>query len=302
MMKRLIDLFTLLTLLLCCHTAVALTFRLQSGSDIIGKVQYATVQRGESLSNIGRRFDVGVYEMIEANPKLNPWAPRMGTKVTIPTRFILPPGSRKGIVLNLAELRLYYFHPDKKLVTTHPVGIGKKGWKTPIVTTFVIDKTVDPSWRPPKSIQEAYAKKGKTLPDIVPPGPKNPLGSHAIRLALPGYLVHGTNRPGGIGVRVTSGCIRLYPADIASLFHKVKIGTSFRIIHYPYKVGWHHGTLFVEIHEPLSEPYYSARQTLDDFKDKLKETIREKAPHLHLNWESTFRILREEIGYPIPLH
>lgn len=127
--------------LVCSGTSsFALTYPLPANGDLIGQVQMTTVRRGESLGDIGRRYDIGVYEMIEANPGLDPWIPTVGAVVVVPTQFILPKGPRKGIILNLAEMRLYFFHPDKPLVSTYPVGIGKKGYSTPLAETKIVNK------------------------------------------------------------------------------------------------------------------------------------------------------------------
>ena len=232
-----------------------LTFSISDDSDLVGSIQTTTVQTGESLAVIGRKYNVGVYEMIEANPNLNPWNPTVGATVVIPTEFILPPGKREGLVINLAELRIYYFHPHAKAVTTHPIGIGKRGWNTPLGCLHVIQKVANPHWRPPESIRADHAKRGDILPAIVPPGPENPLGKYAMRLSIPTYLIHGTNTPGGIGFRSTSGCIRLLPEDIERLYPQIAIGTSVRIIHAPYKFGRRGFNVFLEAHQPLSEHY-----------------------------------------------
>ncbi len=254
-------------------TASALTFAINSKSDIVGSVQTITSQYGDSFDSIGTKFDIGIYELIEANPGVDPWEPRAGTTIVIPSQFILPPGPRKGIVINLAEMRLYYFHSDNRLVTTHPIGIGRKEWETPLSSGVVTEKKKDPSWRPPDSIRAIYDANNKYLPIVVPPGPENPLGKYAMHLSITGYLIHGTNMQGGIGIRSSSGCIRMHPEDIESLFYKVSIGDSVRIIHKPYKIGRHYNQVYVEVHEPLSGEYYNTlsdsenlQQAIDDAK------------------------------------
>lgn len=242
---------------LISQCSYALTFTIPSNGNIVGNIQTVIVQNGESLSDIGKKFDVGVYEMIEANPTLDPWNPLPGESVIVPTQFILPATKYRGIVINLAEMRLYYYHPDINLVTTHPIGIGRKGWVTPLIEAKVTHKQYNPTWRPPISIIKEHAIKGDHLPTVVPPGPSNPLGEFAIYLSASGYLIHGTNRPGGIGLRTTSGCIRLFPEDIKSLYSEVPVGTSVKIIHEPYKIGIHNNQLYIEAHEPLSDPCYN---------------------------------------------
>lgn len=285
----------LIVLSLLATPAGALTFTIKPGSDIVGNVQTTTVQRGENIDNISERFDVGVYEIIEANPHINPRRLSTGERIVIPTQFILPPGPRSGIVINLAEMRLYYFHKDKKLVTTHPISIGRPEWETPIASGKVIDKTKDPSWHPPKSIRAWYDERDMFLPAVVPPGPDNPLGKFALRLSITGYLIHGTNMYGGIGIRTSSGCIRMWPKDIESLYYKVSVGDAVRIIHEPYKLGRHAGQVFAESHEPLSGDYYN-RVSESELINKAIEEARKRGAKFDV--EIAKRALMRSQGYP----
>lgn len=277
-------------------SSFALTFPLPKDGDVVGQVQRSTVRSGESLADIGRRYDVGVYEMIEANPGLDPWMPTVGSVVVIPTQFILPRAPREGIVLNLAEMRLYYYHSDKPLVTTHPVGIGKKGNSTPLVTTAVVRKKKDPTWVPPESIRQEHRAKGDILPAVVPAGPDNPLGRYALYLGHDLYRIHGTNRPGGIGVRGSHGCIRLYPEDIESLYYSVPVGTTVRIVHEPYKVGWYNNHLYLEAHEPLSEGRYAGSNSMNSLKAIIERAI--QGSHM-VNWTSAQMTAKSQNGYPV---
>lgn len=303
-MVKKVKIFSLVTLLLglsSFNAASALTFNLPTNGDIVGEMQTTTVRRGESLGDIGRRFDIGVYEMIEANPKLDPWGPTVGAIVVIPSQFILPKAPRVGMVLNLAEMRLYYFHPDKRQVTTHPLGIGKKGWVTPLGTTTIINKRKDPAWNPPASIRKEHLAKNDPLPAFIPGGvPENPLGLYALYLGSGlgsgSYRIHGTNRPGGIGVRGTHGCIRLFPEDIENLFYIVPIGTQVRIIHEPFKVGWHKGHLYLEAHEPCSEAKYAGSDSLSRLEKLIQSAI--ESSHL-VNWTSAKMGAKTANGYPI---
>jgi L,D-transpeptidase ErfK/SrfK len=274
--------------------ASGLTFAMQPGSDIVGTVQTVTVMPNESFSSIGQKFDVGIYELIESNPDVDPREPEEGTVLVIPTQFILPHGQRKGIVINLAEMRIYYFHKDNLLVTTHPIGIGRPEWETPVGRGKVVEKTKDPSWRPPKSIRAYYDAHNKYLPDIVPPGPENPLGKFALRLSIPGYLIHGTNMPGGIGIRSSSGCIRMFPEDIESLFHKVTVGDPVRIINKPYKIGFYHGQVYIEAHDPLSGDYYQNESA----SESLGQAIEEAAMAGAIDIGSAERAAERSHGYP----
>lgn len=284
--------------LLALKPSYALTFAIDN-TNIIGSMQYAYARGDESLSEIGRKFDLGVYEMIEANPTLNPWAPGNKTKVIVPTRFILPPGPKKGMVINLAEMRIYLYHKDGKYVSTYPIGIGKKGWLTPLGKTKITQKTKNPSWRPPKSIKLDHLSRGNVLPDVVPPGPDNPLGNYALRLSMPGYLIHGTNRPGGIGVRSSSGCIRLYPEDIQALFYQVKVGTKVRIIHEPYKFGMYKNQIYLEAHEPLSDPYYQQEDDVTTLAKSFENSLNIPFDFTKItDWDKAEDAILQSRGYP----
>lgn len=271
------------------------TFVLPAQGDVVGEIQHTTVYHGESLGDVGRRYGMGVYEMIEANPTLDPWVPRTGSHVVVPAQFILPPGPRVGIVLNLAEMRLYYYHPDKRHVSTYAVGIGKKGWSSPLGHSSIISKTKDPSWTPPPSIRKEHLRKGDILPAVVPAGPKNPLGRYALKLGFPGFLLHGSHRPGGIGVRSSHGCIRLFNKDIEKLYHQVPVGTSIRIIHEPYKVGFKEGHLYLEAHEALTDAKYRGC----DSDAALARVIQRAIKDIHgLNWSNIQHAARTARGYP----
>ncbi|TVT59981.1 MAG: L,D-transpeptidase family protein [Sedimenticola thiotaurini] len=235
-------------------SSVALSFPLPSeGNDIVGETREVQTRYEDTFSDIARLNDLGYAELAESNPGVDPWLPGEGTTIVLPARFILPAGPREGIVINLAELRLYYYPKGEGRVITHPLGIGREGWSTPTGSTRIIRKQHKPTWRPPKSVRKEHEEKGDPLPLVVKPGPDNPLGEHALYLSMSGYLIHGTNKPYGVGMRVSHGCIRLYPEDIASLFSQVPVNTPVRIINTPYKAGWENGQLFVEAHPPLSE-------------------------------------------------
>ena len=241
-------------LLLTANPAVSVTFPLpEEGDDVVGQTFKFTTHYEDTFSDIARLYDIGFRELKDANPEVDPWLPGEGTEITIPQQYILPPGPRQGIVINLAELRLYYFPPGRNEVVTHPLGIGREGWSTPAGRTTIIGKKKDPTWTPPDSILKEHAADGTPLPPVVPPGPDNPLGGYALYLGIKGYLMHGTNKPYGVGMRVSHGCIRLYPEDIEQLFQRIPIGTSVRIINQPYKAGWLKGELYIEAHRPLTE-------------------------------------------------
>jgi L,D-transpeptidase ErfK/SrfK len=225
--------------------------------DVVGYVQTTTASSEETLLDIARRYDLGQNEILLANPDVDRWLPADGSQVVLPNRFILPNAERSGLVLNLPEMRLYYFPKPKPgetpVVITHPVSVGRMDWETPLGTTKIVSKQVDPEWRPPQSIKDEHAQDGEPLPDVIRAGPDNPLGRYAMRLGIPGYLIHSTNKPYGVGMRVTHGCIRMYPEDIEKVFDDIPVGTPVRIVNQPIKLGWLAGSLFIELHPPLEE-------------------------------------------------
>jgi len=236
--------------------------------DLVGDLRVVYASHHETLLDIARRHSVGYDEIIKANPGVDRWVPGEGTPVVLPTRYILPAAPRNGIVLNVPELRLYYYpkpaRGEKPTVMTFPVSVGRMDWKTPLGKTSVVKKQRDPAWYPPASIKAEHARDGDFLPDVVPPGPDNPLGRFSLRLGIPGYLIHGTNRPEGVGMRVTHGCVRMYPENIEWIFDHVPVGTPVHIIDQPVKVGWLAGMLFMEAHAPLEEDELPITVTVDD--------------------------------------
>jgi len=225
------------------------------GNDVVGALITITARAEDTLLDIARRHGLGYEDIVRANPDVDTWLPGEGTAVTLPTRYVLPHGPREGVVLNLAEYRLYYYPPAKDgepaVVMTYPISIGRMDWETPLGRTSIISKVRNPAWYPPESIRAEHAADGDPLPRIVPAGPDNPLGEYAMRLGLPGYLIHGTNRPSGVGMRVTHGCIRMFPEDIDYLFGNVSLNTGVRIINEPVKIGWNGDELVVEVHQTL---------------------------------------------------
>ncbi len=266
-------LFPVNLLLLSAAVAVSVhaeTFPLPPpGVDVVGEIRLVYVAGNEDLLDIMRRHNLGYDEIIHANHGVSRWAPGDGTPVVLPTRYILPDAPREGIVLNIPEMRLYYYPParagEPRVVITHPVSVGRMDWKTPLGKTKVVRKDVDPPWYPPATIKKEHAAQGDFLPDVVPPGPDNPLGRYALRLAIDGYLIHGTstNKAYGIGMQVTHGCIRMYPEDIEQFFQKVPVGASVYFVNQPVKVGRLHGTLFLEAHSPLKEDELPNEATLE---------------------------------------
>ena len=242
--------------LLLVHVAKAEIYELPpAGNDVIGAVSTITARAEDTLVDIARRHGLGYQDIVRANPGVNIWMPGESTEIILPTRYVLPRGSRQGVILNLAEYRLYYFPEAREgqteYVMTYPISIGRMDWETPLGRTTVISKVRNPSWYVPQSVLDEHAADGDPLPRIVPPGPANPLGKFAMRLGLPGYLIHGTNRPAGVGMRVTHGCVRMFPEDIEYLFGKVDVSTVVRIVNEPVKMGWDGDQLVMEVHPIL---------------------------------------------------
>ncbi|MBF0558060.1 MAG: L,D-transpeptidase family protein [Nitrospirae bacterium] len=217
-------------------------------TSVIGAVNtYTVTNSNESLIELARKFDLGYNEITNANADLDPFVPGEAKSVLIPSSWVLPDvEARSGIVINLSELRLYYFFKlgSDARVLTFPIGIGSEGTDTPVGTFRVMEKILHPAWHVPESIR----KEKPDLPLVVPPGPDNPLGSHALRLSLPSILIHGTNRPFAIGRKASHGCIRLYPEDIPKLFSMVPKEVPVRIVRQPVKVGWGDGKVYIEVH------------------------------------------------------
>lgn len=223
---------TVLTTVFTCSNAWSLTFDLPSRGNVVGKYKEIESQSGDTLLNIAMRYDIGMYEIYKANSHL----PRKGylhtgTTVIIPSKFVLPSGARKGIVLNLAHMRVYYYHDGQ--VSTYPVGVGRSGWSTPVGATNITSKVRNPTWTPTASIRREAARNGRTLRASYGPGPRNPLGHYAMHLGFKGILMHGTIQPRSIGLRSSHGCIRLFNQDISELFSMVPVGTSVRVVYEP---------------------------------------------------------------------
>ncbi|WP_075181682.1 L,D-transpeptidase family protein [Pantoea sp. 1.19] len=236
-----------------------------AGSRLIGENQrYIVPDDKRPLEDIAARFSVGLLGMLEANPGTDPWLPTPGDELTIPTQMLLPETPREGIVINLAELRLFYYPAGENRVVVYPIGIGQLGAITPSMVTRISQKIPNPSWTPTPNIRQRYARQGITLPGTVPAGPDNPMGQFALRLAYGKghYLIHGTNADFGIGMRVSSGCIRLRPDDIAALFNAVPVGTRVQVINQPVKVAQEpDGKRYMEVHQPLSRSERDDPQT-----------------------------------------
>lgn len=237
------------------------------GHDVVGAVATIIATYEDTLVDIARRHGLGYQDIVRANPEVNVWLPGEGTEIVLPNRFVLPPGPRIGLVLNLAEYRMYYFPAAKAgevaKVHTYPMSIGRMDWDTPLGITSIVAMAKNPAWYPPQSVRDEHAADGDPLPRIVPPGPENPLGTRALRLGIPGYLIHGTNRPAGVGMRVSHGCVRMFPEDVEFLFDRIRVNTAVRIINVPIKIGWDGELLVAEVHPLLEVPQRLPEETAE---------------------------------------
>ncbi len=292
-------------------------FTLGAGQEIVGETQVLFARYENTFSAIGREYDLGYEEMRSANPGVDQWLPGEGTPIYLPTQSILPDAARLGLVINVPAMRLYYFTTEKSprateksaadpsavttTVTTYPIGIGAEGWATPFGEAKVTQKARDPVWYVPASVRKEHLERGDRLPAIVPPGPDNPLGAFAMTLSIPSYLIHGTNKPDGVGMRSSHGCIRLYPEDIEALFGRVPKGTPVRIVNQPLLAAWHDGNLYLEVHPPLAEEKHDL---VAEAEVALKSALGRAGPAaagVEIDSAVVQRIVTEQRGIPLPV-
>src|ERR1700719_3973472 len=293
-------LLTLLTTT-ALSTAYATTYTLAKPDDaVVGEDQSIVTAYEDTLYDLARAYSLGSEELIRVNPSVDPWIPGAGKMLVVPGRHILPPGPHEGIVVNLPEHRLYYFPKPKRggpvQVITYPVSIGKMDWRTPLGVTHVIQKEKNPTWFPPESVRKEHAEAGDPLPPKVGPGPDNPLGAFAMRLAAGNgtYLIHGTNNPIAVGLAVTHGCIRMYPDDVSALFPLIPVGTSVRLINVPVKVAWVDGELLLEAHPPVDAQGQSFEPEIEQFSDLLKAAVGDTTVAIH--WDYAREVLQKADG------
>ncbi|WP_286784977.1 MULTISPECIES: L,D-transpeptidase family protein [Pseudomonas] len=269
------------------------------GEDVVGQIQVVTAKYEDTFADVGEANDLGYLEMVAANPGVDPWLPGAGTEIILPTRFILPPGPREGIVINLAEYRMYYYPKGENVVHTYPLGIGREGWGSPITLTKVTAKTANPAWYPPASIRAEHAAEGDPLPAVVPPGPDNPLGPFKFSLSLPGYLIHGSNKKFGIGMRVSHGCFRMLNQNVLELAKMAPVGTPVRIINEPYKFGVSGGKIYLEAHQPLND--HGDPSHVDKHTAVINTLLQRQdiAANQQMDWEIVREVVAAEDGLPI---
>ncbi len=283
--------------------AWAASYTLQNMNDsVIGEIDIARAELKDTMLDIARAHGLGYQDIKLLNPEVDTWLPGEGMEILLPLQFVLPDAPKEGIVLNIPEMRLYYYPPKKRnqatQVVTYPLGVGREGWSTPYVKTQIIEKKTHPNWYPPESIRAEHEEAGDPLPKIVKAGPDNPLGDHALRLGIPQYLIHGTNKPFGIGMRISHGCIRLYPEDIESLFNEVKIGTPVKIVNQPYKVGKLNGVIYLEAHPHLQED--AARYAgLTEIVRLIVDVTQEQS--YQIDWNLVDQVVSEHKGIPVAI-
>jgi len=240
---------------------------------VIGSTRFYQAQKNDTFLDVARYYGLGYNEMAEANPGVDPWVPPVGQVLLLPTEWVLPDIDYNGVVVNVPEMRLYYFRQlgdGSSIVTTYPVGLGRDEWRTPEGKFKITEKTVNPTWVLPESIKEEHRRDGKPAPDFIAGGaPDNPLGKYRFRLSLPLYGIHGTDIPWGVGMQVSHGCVRLYPEDIERLFPMVAVGTPGQFIYQPVKVGARNGHVFIEVHKDIYDtlpgPYREARRLIGKY-------------------------------------
>ncbi len=283
-------------------------FDIDSSTEMVGYVQKTVIGKDDTLPDIARRFDVGYEEMLLANPGVDPWLPGVGREVVVPTQFILPAAPHEGVVVNVAAMRIFYYPPHKKgepqMVYTHPIGIGRVGWRTPEGTTKIVSRTKDPVWVVPKSVRDEHAEDGEKLPARVPAGPDNPLGQYMFRLSWPSYLIHGTNKPYGVGMRSSHGCMRLYPEDIAVFFDLIPIGTKVTVVNQPYLFGSRDGALHLQAYAVMED---DRRDWTDNRKQllahllspKLRKEVSEQDNGI--DWQRVGDLAHSPRALPVPV-
>lgn len=276
--------------------------------DVIGSVQVITAEYEDTLSDIARRFNLGYEEIVSANPDVDPWLPGEGTRIVIPTQFVLPDAPREGIVINLAAMRLFYYPPAKdgelQTVITHPIGIGRLNWKTPEGVTRITVKDENPVWIPTPSIHKEYARNGEPLPKVVPPGPDNPMGTHVLRLSWPAYAIHGTNKPPSVGMRGSFGCIRMYPEDIVGIFNAVNIGTPVRVVNQPRLFGWRGNELYLQAYPILEDDKRNHNKRLNDLLQTAQAVLKAQIngrPHVEINMNLFEEMIHQPHAIAMPI-
>jgi len=286
---------------------ISLTAKVASGDNtssarpnIIGKTSVYFAKHEDTLLDIARLFGLGFVETVAANKGVDPWIPGRGKKIQIPGAHIIPEGPRKGFLINIADQRLYWFRENGD-AKSYPIGTGKEAWETPLGSTKILKKQKNPTWFVPKSVRE----EDPDLPKFMPPGPQNPLGRHAFYLGWPSYLIHGTNIPWGVGRRVSHGCIRMYPEDIAEMFDEIKPGTNVSITDQEAKLTWLDSQVFLEVHPnhtqnlELEERGHFTPAKVPELPYRIKEISGKYFKNV--DWQLIRKTELERTGIPVPI-
>lgn len=267
----------------------------EEGTTVIGSIQHTVVADGETLLDIGERYGLGYADIRDANPSLDPWIPEVGADVVLPTRFVLPNVAWEGIVVNLAEYRLYHFMPERGEIHSYPIGIGQTNTPTPTGDMEITARIPNPTWYPPASIRAAWEAQGREVRRQIPAGPDNPLGPFAINLSARGYLIHGTNQRFGIGTQASAGCIRMNNWDIEQLVNHTKIGVAVRIIDEPVSLGVLNNDIVLKASRAPQTAVNSSIHT--DLIYQLRQLRQRHTGQLHAtNWDKVERVLTERRG------
>jgi len=308
--QKLVNITLLLSL---CFSELAYSleiFDVEKNATVVGELKTILVSEDETVADLAIRYETGFQDLLIANPNSHHWNPKANSKYLIPSMYILPQESYNGIILNLAELRLYFYIRGSDLyenikVLTYPVGIGRLDWKTPLGETFIESKVESPTWYPPKSIILEHEERGEILPRVVKAGPDNPLGKYVMKLNVDGgYLLHGTNKKHGIGMMVSHGCIRLRNEDIETIFYNAPVGTKVKIINQPIKLGVYKNFLYMEVHAFNKKEVYSNNQKNTLTTDNIHMPVElvmdfsEKNPSFSINWKKVFKTFEESNGIP----
>lgn len=264
--------------------------------DLAGKLQMVTTTYEDTFAEIGHQLSFGYLELVKANPGIDPWLPGEGVRVTLPRHYILPEGPREGIVINLAEYRLYYFRDGG--VQVFPVGVGRDEAPSPLFNAEITMRLESPAWYPPASIRAQAEAEGTPMPRMVPPGPDNPLGSHALLLSAESYLIHGTNKRFGVGMAVSAGCFRMYNEDISKFIYEVETGTPVNVIRQPVKVGMRGNQLWLEVHRSAEDYPDSEREKLWEEVNTVLTAYAEKVGGLEVQRQAVELAVDQADGLP----
>lgn len=291
--RALLSLSLILVSIGAASNALAASYRLpDNGDNVVGAVTTLRLTYEDTLAAVAEEYGVGFRELVDANPGVDPWLPGEGTVIVLPTQYVLPSTPREGIVINVAEYRMYFYPKGGNRVITFPVGVGRSEYRTPVIKTQTVTSISNPSWTPTADARREHAEAGDILPPVVPPGPENPLGELAIQLKIPGYFIHGTNKPFGVGQKVSHGCIRLHNEHILTLAELAPSGTPVYIVNEPVKVGIRYDEVFLEIHRDLYEEPDQA---------SLRHVVEEKTGDraASLDWQRVAQVLDDLKGIPV---